>query len=146
MLFKDIFSSTIIMIEQFKNLPIELINKIMLYLSTDTSVILRPIIKEYGLYMENNIDTYSFKEYINKEDPRYLFNELNVKLHKKHNDHRLDCYGCGKYINKDDFYIKRYVSAPFRFGSENDFYKKCIANAVFNCLVCHKKRTEKIKK
>ena len=128
-----------------QKLPIELISKIFLYWSSDTSKILRPIIKEYELYIKDNIDTYSFKQYINKKDPRYLFNKHYMKLYKKNNERGLGCYKCGKYIKKNDFYIKRYVAIPLRYKhlNESDFYIKQFANKCFNCLDCHNKLTMK---
>jgi hypothetical protein len=65
MLFKDIFSSTIIMIEQFKNLPIEIINKIMIYLSHDVANILRNNSFIYrSLHNDNDKNYVSFKIYL----------------------------------------------------------------------------------
>jgi hypothetical protein len=85
MLFKDISSSTIIMIEQFKNLPIEIVNKIMLYLSHDIATVLKKSSIEYRRIHDYYFDTHyvSYKTFLCRYGHSHFINDVKKKKLKK---------------------------------------------------------------
>ena len=102
------------------NLPSEIIYMIISYVPHPLTIIIKPISKEYEQYTYNSDNIISFNEYL-KYDPNYLFDEYNIKLHKKDNDGRLRCFNCGYYFKKHDIYYKCYTL------SKNE-----------NCINCNK--------
>ena len=90
---------------EFHFLPSELKYKIISYIPHTLTILLKPIIKDYELYINDNDNIITFYEYI-KNDTEYLLTEYNIKLHKKDNDNKLRCYNCGYYLLKYDYYFK----------------------------------------
>ena len=107
--------------EVYKNLPIELINKVFMFLSSDTSKILKPIISDYFIYVKDSDNIISFYDYVKdngniisfcdyyKERPEYLVNQFNIKLHKKINKNIVVCHICSYNIKINDYYYKSYT-------------------------------------
>ena len=86
-----------------KDLPIEIINKILITRSPHPiNEIIKSNTESYQDYTEND-DYISFCKYLRKY--KFLYYHYNIKLTKKRNNDILICHGCDYHIQCNDLYI-----------------------------------------
>ena len=84
-----------------KNLPFELINKILSFrVSNPIANILKPIFIAYNDY-NNNIGLLNYCKHIhNNIYNQFLMNKLHLKIKFNNNDCLLNCWNCKIYLKK----------------------------------------------